>query len=118
VASYESTAFKNAVATSAGTNQMKYGALCTTAPSNSAFGTEVTSGSPAYARILASWGAASAGAVTATAMAFNVPASTTVVGFGTFDLSSAGTYQNGCDITSQTFASQGTYTITPTYTQS
>lgn len=117
MASYESTTFRNAVATSAGTNQMKYGALCTTAPTASAFGTEVTGGSPAYARISAAWGAASAGAITATAMGFNVPASTTVVGFGFFDALTVGNYENACDITSQTFASQGTYTITPTYTQ-
>jgi hypothetical protein len=117
MASYESTTFKNAVCTSAGTNQMKYGALCSTAPTASAFGTELTSGSPAYARIASAWGAASAGAITQAAMAFNVAASTTVVGFGFFDAATVGNYQNACDITSQTFASQGTYSITPTYTQ-
>lgn len=117
MASYETTTFKNSQATNAGTLSV-YGALCTTAPTTSAFGTEVTGGSPAYARIACAWAAASGGAVTATAQVFNVPASTTVVGYGTFSAITAGTYEIACDITSQAFASQGTYSITPTYTQS
>ena len=117
MASYETTSFRNSIATQAGT-LCAYGALCTTAPTTSAFGTEVTGGSPAYARLACSWGAAASGAVTATGQAFNVPASTTVVGYGCFSAITAGTYEIACDITSQTFASQGTYTITPTYTQS
>jgi hypothetical protein len=47
-----------------------------------------------------------------------VPASTTVVGYEHFSAVTAGTYLDGVSITSQTFASQGTYAITPTYTQS
>lgn len=118
MATYLTTTVKNDLATKFGQDCV-YGMLSTTAPSASAFGTEVSGGSPAYARIAASWGAASGGAVTSAAMAFNVPASTTVVGLGFNSLSSgAGTYYAGCDITSQTFASQGTYTITATYTQS
>jgi hypothetical protein len=116
MASYETTAIKNSLATQFG-SVCAYGALCTTAPSASAFGTEVSGGSPAYARLATSWGSASAGAVTATAQAFNVPASTTVVGYGLFTAVTAGTYEAACDITSQTFASQGTYSITPTFTQ-
>jgi hypothetical protein len=112
------TTVKNDLATKFG-QDAAYGALCTTACTTSALGTEVSGGSPAYARISAGWGAASGGAVTSAAMAFNVPASTTVVSLGFVSTASgANTYYAGCDITSQTFASQGTYTITATYTQS
>jgi hypothetical protein len=111
------TAVKNDLATKFG-QDAAYGALCTTACTTSAAGTEVTGGSPAYARISAGWGAAASSAVTSAAMAFNVPASTTVVSLAFFSAATAGTYYAGCDITSQTFASQGTYTVTATYTQS
>lgn len=91
-----------------------YGALTTTAPGSST-GTEVSGGS--YARVATAWGTASASVVTSTAMTFNVPASTTVVGFELYS-AIAGTYYDGVGITSQTFSSAGTYAITPTYTQS
>lgn len=108
---------RNLLATAYSVNVGKYGALSTTAPGASA-GTEVSGGSPAYARIAPSWAAASASAITTTAaLAFNVPASTTVVGFEFYDAATIGNYLDGCTITSQTFASQGTYSITPTYTQ-
>lgn len=106
------TAMANAYKTAIGI----YGALTTTAPSATT-GTEVTGGAPAYARIAPTWGTASAGAVTTTAaLTFNVPSGTTVVGFEFFDASTVGNYLDGASITSQTFSSQGTYAITPTYT--
>lgn len=108
---------RNIMATQYSTQIGKYGALSTTAPGASA-GTEVTGGSPAYARIAPAWGTASASAIAAAPLSFNVPASTTVVGFEFYDASTAGNYLDGCTITSQTFASQGLYSITPTYTQS
>jgi len=94
-----------------------YGALTTTAPGSSS-GTEVSGGSPAYARKSLTWGSSSSGVVSATAVVFDVPTGTTVVGFQVHSAVTAGTYYDGVGITSQTFASQGTYTITPTYTQS
>lgn len=93
-----------------------YGALYTTAPGASQ-GTEVTGGAPAYARISLSWGSSSSGVVSASGAVFNVPTSTTVVGFGVHSAVTAGTYYDGVTVTSQAFASQGTYTVTPTYTQ-
>jgi hypothetical protein len=93
-----------------------HGALTTTAPTSTS-GTEVSGGSPAYARKPISWPGATAGVMTATALVFDVPASTTVVGYENFDALTAGNYRDGASITSQTFASQGTYTVTPTYTQ-
>lgn len=93
----------------------QYGAIYTTAPGASA-GTEPSGGSPAYARKALSWGSPSASAVTATAT-FDVPSGTTVVGAGVHTAVTAGTYLDGASVTSQTFASQGTFTVTFTYTQ-
>ena len=111
----QTVTMRNALATAYGTNAA-YGALYTTAPGGSA-GTEVTGGSPAYARKSLAWGAASASVVTVTAT-FDVPASTTVVGAGVHTAITAGTYLDGASVTSQNFASQGTYALTFTYTQS
>jgi hypothetical protein len=92
-----------------------FGAAYTTVPGASA-GTEPTGGSPAYARKSLTWGAPSASAVTATAT-FDVPAGSTVVGAGCHTAVTAGTYLDGAAVTSQAFASQGTYTATYAYTQ-
>ncbi|MDF9748646.1 hypothetical protein [Arthrobacter sp. ES3-54] len=106
---------RNSLATKYGTDA-PYAALYTTAPGATA-GTEVTGGTPAYARKAVTWGAASNGAITATAT-FDVPAGVTIVGAGLHSAATAGTYIDGQAVTSQAFASQGTYTITFTYTQS
>lgn len=93
-----------------------HAALYTTAPGASA-GTEVTGGAPAYARKALSWSAPSASAVTATAT-FDVPSGATVVGTGFHTALTGGTYLDGVSVTSQAFASQGTFQVTYTYTQS
>jgi hypothetical protein len=93
-----------------------YGALYTTAPGATP-GTEVTGGAPAYARIATAWGASSNGVVTSTGLVFNVPSGVTINGFGFHSAVTAGTYYDGVTVTAQAFASQGTYTVTPTYTQ-
>jgi hypothetical protein len=111
----QTVTMRNTLATAYGAAAL-YGAMATTAPGGSA-GTEVTGGSPPYARISSSWGSASSSAITATAQAFNIPSSTTVVGYEAYSASTAGTYLDGCAVTSQAFSSQGVYTITPTYTQ-
>lgn len=105
---------KNTVATAYGT-AATHAALYTTAPGASA-GTEVTGGSPAYARKALTWGAASGGVITVT-VTFDVPTGTTVVGAGVHTAITAGTYLDGASVTSQAFASQGTYQLTLTYTQ-
>lgn len=110
----QTTAEKNNLATQYGTNAA-YGAVYTTAPGASA-GTEPSGGSPAYARKALTWGAPSGGVVTATAT-FDIPAGTTVVGVGVHTAVTAGTYLDGTSVTSQAFASQGTYQVTFTYTQ-
>lgn len=110
---------RTTMATSYSTAIGKFGALTTGTVPGATTATEVSGGSPAYARIAPSWGTASASVITTTAaLAFNVPASTTVTGFEFFDASTVGNYLDGCTITSQLFSSQGTYSITPTYTQS
>ena len=90
--------------------------LYTTVPGGTA-GTEVTGGSPAYARKVLTWGAPTNGVITATAVVFDVPSGTTIAGAGVHTALTAGTYLDGGAVTSQAFASQGTYTLTLTYTQ-
>lgn len=110
---------RNAMATAYGA-AAPYGALFTADPGtdDSATG-EVTGGSPAYARKALNWGAASASAITGTAT-FDVPASTTVTYFGVCSsvTAAAATVRDSVAVTSQEFASQGTYAVTATYTQS
>lgn len=111
----QTTAEKNSLATKYATDAA-YGAIYTTTPGSSA-GTEPSGGSPAYARKALSWSSASGGVVTATAT-FDVPSGATIVGIGVHSAVTAGTYYDGGTITSQAFASQGTLTVTFTYTQS
>ena len=95
-----------------------FAALYSTAPSGSSPGTEISGGSPAYARKSLTWAAGSVdGVITATAV-FDVPTGVTVAGFGVHTAATGGTYLDGTSVTSQAFSSQGTYTVTATYTQS
>lgn len=111
----QTTTMRNTLATTYGQNAT-YGAVYTTVPGASA-GTEPTGGSPAYARVAMSWSAPSSGQISATG-SFNIPAGTTVNGAGVHTASTAGTYLDGTSVTAQAFASQGTYQVTFTYTQS
>lgn len=105
---------KENLAVAYGTNAA-YGALYTTAPGATA-GTEPTGGG--YARLPLTWAPGTVdGIVTATAT-FNVPVGATIVGVGVHTAVTAGTYLDGATVTSQAFASAGTYTVTFTYTQS
>ena len=112
---------RNRLATAYGT-EGDYAALFTTAlggtaPNNTP-GTEVTGGSPAYARKLISWGTATGGAITGTVI-FDVPSGVTVTSAGVYDAITAGTFLDGGALSApQAFSSQGTYTLTLTYTQS
>lgn len=107
---------RNNLATAYATNAT-YMALYSTVPGASA-GTELTLGSPAYARRASNWAAASASAVVASPAAFDVASGSTVAGIGFHTAITAGTYLDGVGVTSQAFSSQGTYTVTATYTQS
>lgn len=89
-----------------------HAALFTTAGGATA-GTEVTGGS--YARKAITWGTSAAGVVTGTCT-FDVPTGTTVAGWGVYS-GAAGAYFDGGTLTSQAFASAGTYALTLTFTQ-
>lgn len=112
----QTVTMRNLLATAYKSNAT-FAALFTTVPSTTA-GTEVTGGSPAYSRVASNWGTTSASSVTAAPGAFNVPASTSLAGAGFYDAVTAGNYLDGGAVTPQTFSSQGTYTLTATYTQS
>lgn len=110
------TAEKNSLATKYGTDAA-YAALFTADPGTTGTVTgEVTGGSPAYARKAITWGAASNGVVTAT-VTFDVPASTTVTFAGVCSLATGANLLDRVAVTSQAFATQGTYQLTLTYTQ-
>lgn len=109
---------RNAMATAYGA-AAPYGALFTADPGIADAATnEMTGGSPAYARKALNWGGASASAITGTAT-FDVPAGATVAYFGVCSSVTAGaaTVRDSVAVTSQAFASQGTYAVTATYTQ-
>lgn len=111
----QTTTMKNTLATAYAAAITHIG-LATTAPGASR-GTEVAGGSPAYARKAANWGSASGGVIVAAPAAHDVPTGTTIVGVNMENALTAGTYQDGATVTSQSFSSQGTYQVTATYTQ-
>lgn len=103
-------------------NAATHAALFTsTGPSTAGTATnEVTGGT--YARVTITWASASASAVTnsASPAVINVPSGTTVTYAGVCSSGTAGaaTVLDFAAVTSQTFASAGTYSLTLTYTQS
>jgi len=109
---------RNAMATAYGV-AAPFGDIFTADPGTSGTVTgEVTGGSPAYARKAMSWGAPSASAIVGVPV-FDVPSGTTVTFFGVTVSSTLTTadLRDKVGVTSQAFASQGTYTVTATYTQ-
>lgn len=75
--------------------------------------TEITGGSPAYARKAITWAAASGSSMAAngTLPSFDVPAGT-VTKVILCSASSGGTTYATIDVTDEVFAAQGTYTLT------
>ncbi len=75
---------------------------------------EVSGGSPAYARKGVSWNAASSGSATSVAsVTFDIPTSTTVAYYGLWSASSGGTFRGGGALAaSKTYTAQGTYQLT------
>lgn len=109
---------RNALATAYGV-AAPYGTLFTADPGTSGAATgEVSGGSPAFARKALAWGAASGSAVVGTGT-FDIPAGTTLTYFGVTVSSVLTTadVRDSVAVTSQAFASQGTYAVTSTYTQ-
>lgn len=73
---------------------------------------EVAGGAPAYARKSVAFGAADTGNINLSGTAvFDVPGSTTVTHVGFWSAVSAGNFYGYAAVTSETFASQGTYTL-------
>jgi len=87
-----------------------YASLHTADPSTGGT-SEVTGGS--YTREAISWGAASGGTATSDAdIVFDVPGSTTITHLGYWSASTGGTFYGSRALdTSQTYATDGTYTI-------
>jgi hypothetical protein len=80
-------------------------------------GSEVTGGSPAYARTAITWGSASGGSMAnaTSALTCNVPASTTTGFWSSWNTATisgtTGYVVGGALSASQTFSTQGTFTI-------
>lgn len=82
---------------------------------------ELTGGSPAYARKQTTWGAASAGVKTGSAQTIDIPGARTIGWFGVWTASTGGTFitsgplrdaGNSANIT-ETYTEQGQYALTP-----
>jgi len=89
-----------------------YASLHAASPGESG-ASEVTGGSPAYARKAITMGAAATGSMAASNQpVFDVPAGTTVTHVGFWSAVSGGTFLGYADVTDESFAGQGTYTLT------
>jgi hypothetical protein len=99
------------------TNTHPSGELAAHLPITLANGHEITGGSPAYARKANTW-TPSGGVNSGTAVTFDVPTGAKVGSLAQMSASTAGTLVD-VDVlpNPQSFASQGTLTATPTYTQ-
>lgn len=99
------TAYLNAIADHGGTLITHIGLF------NGA--TEITGGTPAYARKAVTWTASSSGLIRPTGdLVFDVPTGATVDNWRGFTALTGGTAYGGGALTSTPFASQGTYTLT------
>lgn len=73
-------------------------------------GTELAGGEPAYARQAVVW-TDDATARPQTDLVFDIPAGATVAGWRGYSDLAAGTEYGGADLTQETYAGQGTYTL-------
>ena len=106
-----STAGKNAMLNALGALAV-YASLHTASPGDNG-ASEVSGGSPAYARKAITWNAANAGSMDdSNVPVFDVPASTTVAYVGFWSAVTTGTFYGYADVTDEVFAAQGTYTLT------
>lgn len=74
---------------------------------------EVTGGSPAYARKPIAWNGASGGSIddSTNGIEFDVPAGTTVTHVGLWSDAVGGTFYGGIDIDNESYTNQGTYVL-------
>jgi len=98
-----------------GGGKANYGSLHTADPGTTGT-SEVTGGSPAYARKVITWAVPSGGSVSGGTITFDVPAGTfTHIGY--WDAVSAGTFVGGYPLqASMTYGAQGTLPVTLTET--
>jgi hypothetical protein len=97
--------YRNAIATHGGTLVTHIGLV-------DAGGTEITGGSPAYARRAVTWAAPNDGTIRPNAnLVYDIPAGATVAGWRGFSASTGGTSYGGEALTPETFAAQGEYTL-------
>ncbi len=93
-------------------SQALFGSLHTANPGSTG-ASEITGGSPAYARKSLTWNAAANGSKTlSNTPTFDVPASTTVAYMGLWSAASGGSYYGYIDVTDEVYAAQGTYQVT------
>ena len=75
-------------------------------------GTEISGGSPAYARQAVTWAADGDGVMRPNAnLTFDIPAGVTVGGWRGYSALTVGTDYGGAALTNQLFADQGEYTL-------
>ena len=79
---------------------------------------EVSGGSPAYARKALTWAAGGSDGVITATVTFDVPSGVTVTHGGLWTALTGGTFLDSVTLTSQAFGSQGTLTLNLTFTQS
>jgi len=97
--------YRNSIATSGG-------ALITHIGLVNASGTELSGGTPAYARKAITWGAAALGIIRPSAdLTFDIPAGVTVAGWRGYSAATAGTDYGGEALTNEAFAGQGQYKL-------
>ena len=86
-----------------------------TADPGSTGASEVTGGTPTYARQQTTWGTPASGVMTGSKVSINVPA-TTVVAAGVYSAQTSGTYLDKLAIPSTTVSANATIDVTPTIT--
>ena len=74
-------------------------------------GTEITGGSPAYARKAVTWTGAAGVRSPSGNLVFDIPSGATVTNWRGFTALTGGTDYEGATLTSAAFGSQGTYTL-------
>lgn len=99
------TTYRNAIATHGGSLITHIGLV-------NNLGTELSGGSPAYARLAVTWTAPSDGTIRPNAdLTFNVPAGANVNGWRGYSALSGGIDYGGQTLTREDFAGQGTYRL-------
>lgn len=107
-----STAGKNSAANGAASN-VGYVSLHTADPGTTG-ASEVTGGTPAYARKAVAWSSAAGGvAAIAAGVTFDVPGATTISYVGLWSTATGGTYYGSAPLSAaETYGGQGTYNLT------